>query len=134
MFEPFQNVSEFHPGLILWCDPKSYDMEMTTLPPNTFYDRKSKMRELRPCLVVDVDQQLKTLQVARLCATVVRIHPSGSLRLFVNFREVPAHRYTPMGPHRQSSAAYLEAAGMDLGWHTGHSEHGAERLQINAST
>ncbi|KAF7335769.1 hypothetical protein MVEN_02232700 [Mycena venus] len=53
MFQPFENASQFYPGLILWCDPNSYDMEATTLPPNTTYDRK-KMRELRPCLVVAI--------------------------------------------------------------------------------
>jgi hypothetical protein len=71
MFQPFENASQFYPGLIIWCDPNSYDMEATTLPPNTTYDRK-KMRELRPCLVVAVNQATQMLQVTRLCATVVR--------------------------------------------------------------
>ncbi|KAJ7183881.1 hypothetical protein C8R46DRAFT_1027523 [Mycena filopes] len=68
MFQPFENASQFFPGLILWCDPNSYDMEVSTLPPNTPYDRK-KARELRPCLVVAVNQTMHMVQVARLCAT-----------------------------------------------------------------
>ncbi|KAJ6564683.1 hypothetical protein B0H19DRAFT_1374906 [Mycena capillaripes] len=69
MFQPFENVAQFYPGLILWCDPGSYDMEATTLPPGTPFDRK-KTRELRPCLVVAVNQTTQMIQVARLCATV----------------------------------------------------------------
>ncbi|KAJ7623884.1 hypothetical protein DFH06DRAFT_1230548 [Mycena polygramma] len=69
MFEPFTNVSQFYPGLILWCDLNSYDMEATTLPPNTMFDRK-RAHELRPCLVVAVNQETQQLQLARLCATV----------------------------------------------------------------
>ncbi|KAF7375325.1 hypothetical protein MSAN_00419400 [Mycena sanguinolenta] len=70
MFEPFQHINEFYPGLILWCDPKSPDMEPegTALQQKTPYGYRPT-RELRPCLVVDVDQRTRTLKVARLCAT-----------------------------------------------------------------
>ncbi|KAJ7726978.1 hypothetical protein B0H14DRAFT_3478621 [Mycena olivaceomarginata] len=68
MFQPFENFSQFYPGLILWCDPNSPDMEMTTLPPNAIYDRRA--RELRPCLVVSVNQAMQTFEAARFCATV----------------------------------------------------------------
>ncbi|KAJ6483489.1 hypothetical protein C8R47DRAFT_1132388 [Mycena vitilis] len=69
MFEPFTDVSQFYPGLILWCDPNSYDMEVTTLPASVIPDRK-RTHELRPCLVVAVNQETEQLQVVRLCATV----------------------------------------------------------------
>ncbi|KAJ7496302.1 hypothetical protein B0H11DRAFT_2000520, partial [Mycena galericulata] len=68
MFPPFENASQFYPGLIVWCDPNSYDMEISTLAPNTIFDRK-KARDLRPCLVVAVNQISESIQVARLCAT-----------------------------------------------------------------
>ncbi|KAJ7450226.1 hypothetical protein FB451DRAFT_1286468 [Mycena latifolia] len=68
MFQPFENVAEFYPGLILWCDPNCYEMELSTVVPNTPYDRK-KAHELRPCLVVAVNTTTQSLQVARLCAT-----------------------------------------------------------------
>ncbi|KAJ6615158.1 hypothetical protein B0H10DRAFT_87383 [Mycena sp. CBHHK59/15] len=68
MFEPFENASQFYPGLILWCDPNCYEMDMSTLSPNTPYDRK-KSRELKPCLVVNVDYTRQCFQVARLSAT-----------------------------------------------------------------
>ncbi|KAJ7698337.1 hypothetical protein B0H17DRAFT_1196914 [Mycena rosella] len=68
MFPPFESAAQFFPGLVLWCDPNCYEMDMSTLPPNTTYDRK-KARELRPCVVVAVNNATQSLQVARLCAT-----------------------------------------------------------------
>ncbi|KAJ7177366.1 hypothetical protein C8R43DRAFT_1193354 [Mycena crocata] len=69
MFQPFENSAQFHPGLIVRCDPNCYEMNVSTLPPNTAYDRK-KARELRPCLVVAVNHTTQEIQVARLCATM----------------------------------------------------------------
>ncbi|KAJ7136401.1 hypothetical protein C8R43DRAFT_1110039 [Mycena crocata] len=69
MFQPFENSAQFYPGLIVWCDPNCYEMDVSTLPPNTAYDRK-KARELRPCLVVAVNHTTQEIQVARLCATM----------------------------------------------------------------
>ncbi|KAJ7437195.1 hypothetical protein B0H11DRAFT_1900009 [Mycena galericulata] len=68
MFQPFDNASQFYPGLIVWCDPNCYEMDISTLAPEEPYDRK-KARELRPCLVVAVDYPSQCFQVARLCAT-----------------------------------------------------------------
>ncbi|KAJ7154908.1 hypothetical protein C8R43DRAFT_1126293 [Mycena crocata] len=68
MFQPFDNTAQFYPGLILWCDPNSYEMEISTLAPNEVYDRK-KAKELRPCLVVAVNHTTQSFQVARICAT-----------------------------------------------------------------
>ncbi|KAJ7110604.1 hypothetical protein C8R44DRAFT_856881, partial [Mycena epipterygia] len=69
MFQPFESAAQFYPGLILWCDPNSnyHDMEISTHPHNPQYDRKKA--ELRPCLVVSVDQTSQSIQVARFCAT-----------------------------------------------------------------
>jgi hypothetical protein len=72
MFQPFDNASQFYPGLILWCDPNCYEMEISTLAPNELYDRK-KAKELRPCLVVAVNYTNNSIQVARICATTVCI-------------------------------------------------------------
>ncbi|KAJ7895189.1 hypothetical protein B0H14DRAFT_660064 [Mycena olivaceomarginata] len=71
MFQPFDNVNQFYAGLILWCDPHCYEMDVSTLAPNELYDPK-KARELRPCLVVAVDHTTRSLQVARICATTPR--------------------------------------------------------------
>ncbi|KAJ6545488.1 hypothetical protein B0H19DRAFT_1266914 [Mycena capillaripes] len=68
MFQPFTNANQFYPGLIVWCDPNCYEMDISTLAPNELYDRK-KARELRPCLVVAVNYTTNALQVARICAT-----------------------------------------------------------------
>ncbi|KAJ7035915.1 hypothetical protein C8F04DRAFT_498786 [Mycena alexandri] len=68
MFQPFTHINQFYPGLILWCDPNSYEMDVSTLAPNELYDRK-KARELRPCLVVAVNNSKQCFQVARICAT-----------------------------------------------------------------
>ncbi|KAF7328179.1 hypothetical protein MVEN_02575500 [Mycena venus] len=68
MFPAFDNVNQFYPGLILWCDPNCYEMDISTLAPNELYDRK-KARDLRPCLVVAVNHTNKSIQVARICAT-----------------------------------------------------------------
>ncbi|KAF7358569.1 hypothetical protein MSAN_01195100 [Mycena sanguinolenta] len=68
MFQPFDNVNQFYPGLILWCDPNCYEMDISTLAPGEVYDRK-KARELRPCLVVAVNHAQSSFQVARICAT-----------------------------------------------------------------
>lgn len=70
MFQPFNKASEFYPGLILWCDPSCYEMDISTLAPGESYDRR-KTRELRPCLVVSVNEAGKCFQVARFCATKV---------------------------------------------------------------
>lgn len=70
MFQPFDNASQFYPGLIVWCDPNCYEMEISTLAPDEHYDRK-KARELRPCMVVAVDYSAQCIQVARFCATKV---------------------------------------------------------------
>ncbi|KAJ7617275.1 hypothetical protein FB45DRAFT_872726 [Roridomyces roridus] len=68
MFPPFEHPSQFYPGLIVWCDPNSYEMDISTLAHDEPYDQR-KARELRPCLVVAVDYNTQTFQVARLCAT-----------------------------------------------------------------
>ncbi|KAJ7636446.1 hypothetical protein FB45DRAFT_864481 [Roridomyces roridus] len=68
MFPPFDDPSQFYPGLILWCDPNCYEMDISTLAPEEPYEYK-KARELRPCLVVAVDHAAQSIQVARLCAS-----------------------------------------------------------------
>ncbi|KAJ6471086.1 hypothetical protein C8R47DRAFT_1147825 [Mycena vitilis] len=68
MFPPFTSPNQFYPGLIVWCDPNCYEMDVSTLAPNELYDRK-KARQLHPCLVVAVDYNNNSLQVARICAT-----------------------------------------------------------------
>ncbi|KAF7292699.1 hypothetical protein MIND_01168100 [Mycena indigotica] len=63
MFPPFTNASEFFPGLIIWClDP--YE----TINGPTFPVDVTK-RDQRPCLVLAVDVQAESLQIARLCET-----------------------------------------------------------------
>ncbi|KAJ7140620.1 hypothetical protein C8R44DRAFT_846738 [Mycena epipterygia] len=57
MFQPFENASQFYPGLILWCDPDASHADMLTL---------KQARELRPCLVVAVNYVTQSVQVARL--------------------------------------------------------------------
>ncbi|KAJ7717008.1 hypothetical protein B0H16DRAFT_1612309 [Mycena metata] len=64
MFEPFENVTDFYEGLIVWCDPACYETD-SSIP----YDRR-KSRELRPCLVVSVNSITRTFQAARLSATL----------------------------------------------------------------
>ncbi|KAJ7448316.1 hypothetical protein FB451DRAFT_1411334 [Mycena latifolia] len=71
MFQPFDNASQFYPGLIVWCNPNCYEMDLSTLGPDEIYDRR-KARELCPCLIVAVDHTHQTFQVARLCATTPR--------------------------------------------------------------
>lgn len=78
MFQPFENPSQFYPGLIIWCDPNCYEMDISTLAPEETYDSR-KARELRPSLVVAVDYPGQCFQVARLCATKVS-----------NYREFPS--------------------------------------------
>ncbi|KAJ7275599.1 hypothetical protein C8J57DRAFT_224319 [Mycena rebaudengoi] len=68
MFQPFEAANQFYPGLILWCDPHSHEMDLSTHPPNTPYNRRTAT-ELRPCLVVSVDYQRHRFQVARFSAT-----------------------------------------------------------------
>ncbi|KAJ7776016.1 hypothetical protein DFH07DRAFT_766958 [Mycena maculata] len=68
MFQPFVTASQFYAGLIVWCDSNCYEQDITTLAPDEPYDRK-KARELRPCLVVDVNYPTQSFQVARICAT-----------------------------------------------------------------
>ncbi|KAJ7701079.1 hypothetical protein B0H17DRAFT_1176537 [Mycena rosella] len=65
MFQPFENVTDFYPGLIAWCDPYCYEMDIAS---RTSYDRK-KSRELRPCLVISVNYNNLTFQAARLSAS-----------------------------------------------------------------
>jgi hypothetical protein len=74
MFDPFESVMDFYPGLIVWCDPNCYEMDTSTLAPGTPYDRK-KSRELRPCLVISVDYNNKIFQAARLSASTVDCPP-----------------------------------------------------------
>ncbi|KAJ7613551.1 hypothetical protein FB45DRAFT_1065102 [Roridomyces roridus] len=73
MFPPFENVSQYRPGIIIWCDPSSepnsLDMELSTRPSNAQYINRKKL-DLRPCLVVAVDFDSGTIQVARLCDTM----------------------------------------------------------------
>ncbi|KAJ7622269.1 hypothetical protein FB45DRAFT_870479 [Roridomyces roridus] len=69
MFPPFDNVSQYRPGIVIWCDPNSPEMELSTLPPNTPYVPR-RSQDLLPCLVVAVDTESFTMQVARLCDTV----------------------------------------------------------------
>ncbi|KAF7300856.1 hypothetical protein MKEN_01311800 [Mycena kentingensis (nom. inval.)] len=71
MFPPFTDYNQFFPGLILWCDPSSYESVLSTLPPGEEYDRR-KAREPKPCLVVAVDHTQRLLQVARICASTPR--------------------------------------------------------------
>ncbi|KAJ7512853.1 hypothetical protein B0H11DRAFT_2267894, partial [Mycena galericulata] len=75
MFQPFENVTDFYPGLIVWCDPNCYETDGSTLVPGMSYDRK-KSRELRPCLVISVDYNNQTFQAARLSAST----PSDTAR------------------------------------------------------
>ncbi|KAJ7038045.1 hypothetical protein C8F04DRAFT_1091170 [Mycena alexandri] len=63
MFEPFEDVTDFYEGLIVWCDPSCYETDCA-IP----YDRR-KSRELRPCLVISVNSNTRTFQAARLSAT-----------------------------------------------------------------
>nr|GAT57146.1 predicted protein [Mycena chlorophos] len=65
---PFTDFTQFYPGLILWCDPSSYDAEISTLPPGEEYDRRTP-RAPKPCLVVAVDHTQAMLQIARISAS-----------------------------------------------------------------
>ncbi|KAJ7485718.1 hypothetical protein FB451DRAFT_1230856 [Mycena latifolia] len=65
MFQPFESVTDFYPGLIVWCDPNCYEIDLS---PSTVYDRK-KSRELRPCMVISVNYNNQTFQAARLSAS-----------------------------------------------------------------
>ncbi|KAJ7616582.1 hypothetical protein FB45DRAFT_873040 [Roridomyces roridus] len=69
MFPPFENVSQYRPGIVIWCDPNSPEMELSTLPPNTPYVPR-RAQDLLPCLVVAVDPESFTMQVARICDTL----------------------------------------------------------------
>ncbi|KAJ6571000.1 hypothetical protein DFH09DRAFT_1153525 [Mycena vulgaris] len=68
MFQPFESVTDFYPGLIVWCDPHCYEIDISMLAPGTPYDRK-KSRELRPALVTSVNYNDQTFQAARLSAS-----------------------------------------------------------------
>ncbi|KAJ7897431.1 hypothetical protein B0H13DRAFT_2032961 [Mycena leptocephala] len=69
MFEPFEDATDFYPGLIVWCDPTCYEPELSAgLSTLKLYDRR-KSRELRPCLVISVNHNSRTFQAARLSAT-----------------------------------------------------------------
>ncbi|KAJ7640677.1 hypothetical protein DFH06DRAFT_1334398 [Mycena polygramma] len=71
MFEPFEDTTDFYPGLIVWCDPTCYEPDSLAgnlSTHSTKYDRR-KSRELRPCLVISVNHSNHTFQAARLSAT-----------------------------------------------------------------
>ncbi|KAJ6460833.1 hypothetical protein C8R47DRAFT_117928 [Mycena vitilis] len=68
MFEPFEDSTDFYPGLIVWCDPTCYEPAGNLPTHATKYDRR-KSRELRPCLVISVNHSNRTFQAARLSAT-----------------------------------------------------------------
>ncbi|KAJ7093827.1 hypothetical protein B0H15DRAFT_142795 [Mycena belliarum] len=71
MFQPFQSVADFYPGLIVWCDPAgldSIDRDPSKLGLGFLYDCK-KSRDLRPCLVISVDYSAETFEAARLSAS-----------------------------------------------------------------
>ncbi|KAJ6562545.1 hypothetical protein B0H19DRAFT_1144923 [Mycena capillaripes] len=73
MFEPFEDVRDFYPGLIVWCDPTCYETDFFGgHSPLSKYDRK-KSRELRPCMVISVNPNSQTFQAARLSATTVSL-------------------------------------------------------------
>ncbi|KAK7039657.1 hypothetical protein R3P38DRAFT_487469 [Favolaschia claudopus] len=57
MFDAFRSPKDFYPGLILWCDLSRYDVA-------SCYRRRSA-RELRPCLVVDVNLKDGLFEAAR---------------------------------------------------------------------
>ncbi|KAJ7061747.1 hypothetical protein C8F01DRAFT_1083140 [Mycena amicta] len=67
MFQPFREVNEFYPGLILWCSARSREIELASLAAGEVYESK-KARELKPHMVVDVDYTNQVILVARLCA------------------------------------------------------------------
>ncbi|KAF7303984.1 hypothetical protein MIND_00629400 [Mycena indigotica] len=71
MFPPFTSYTQFYAGLIVWCDPSSYDAEISTLPTGEEYDRRTA-RAPKPCLVVAVDHEQGMLQVARMNASTPR--------------------------------------------------------------
>ncbi|KAJ7073043.1 hypothetical protein C8F01DRAFT_1300948 [Mycena amicta] len=67
MFQPFRDVNEFYPGLILWCNARSREIEHASLAAGEVCDSK-RARELKPHMVVDVDYANEAILVARLCA------------------------------------------------------------------
>ncbi|KAJ7152181.1 hypothetical protein C8R43DRAFT_1235748, partial [Mycena crocata] len=67
MFPPFENVTDFYPGLIAWCDPHYLETDTSMSALKMLRDRK-KSRELRPCLVISADYNNQTFQAARLSA------------------------------------------------------------------
>ncbi|KAJ7048043.1 hypothetical protein C8F01DRAFT_1198350, partial [Mycena amicta] len=69
MFKPFESVSEFYPGLFLWCDPHCFGRTICSTLWNAAGDRKLSSRDLRPCLVVDLDTVNLTFTAAPLSAT-----------------------------------------------------------------
>ncbi|KAJ7255840.1 hypothetical protein B0H12DRAFT_1113045 [Mycena haematopus] len=72
MFTPFEDATDFYPGLIVWCDPACYEPHLRKLG-----SRDKRSRELRPCLVISVNYDNKTFQGARLSATTVGFVPFG---------------------------------------------------------
>ncbi|KAK7044457.1 hypothetical protein R3P38DRAFT_2878833 [Favolaschia claudopus] len=62
MFDAFRSPKDFYPGLILWCDLSRYDVA-------SCYRRRSA-RELRPCLVVDVNLKDGSFEAARFADTL----------------------------------------------------------------
>lgn len=86
MFQPFENASQFYPGLILWCDPDASHTDMLTL---------KQARELRPCLVVAVNYVTQSVQVARLSSKTV-----SCICCSLFYPELigrAAHRYSTLG-------------------------------------
>ncbi|KAF7295776.1 hypothetical protein HMN09_01120400 [Mycena chlorophos] len=66
MFPPFSSVSEFYPGLIIWCiDP--YELPTSSGPT---YQVDTSKHDQRPCLVVAVNAQEALIQIARFSETV----------------------------------------------------------------
>ncbi|KAJ7247427.1 hypothetical protein B0H12DRAFT_1235276 [Mycena haematopus] len=148
MFQPFDNVSQFYPGLILWCDPNCYEMDISTLGPNELYDRK-KARDLRPCLVVAVNYTEKALQVARICATTptdtrrwVRINSSPAITwrisdawIWVGTPPTVAmvlNNAKAMHPHKHTDYTSNPVAASNLQSYFAHRQHYLRMRQIRA--
>ncbi|KAJ7624594.1 hypothetical protein FB45DRAFT_1030728 [Roridomyces roridus] len=69
IFKPFEDSSQFYPGLVVWCDPNCPDMDITLPQPASDHHQSSTIgRELKPCLVVSVDRAAQTFRVAHISA------------------------------------------------------------------
>nr|GAT58091.1 predicted protein [Mycena chlorophos] len=69
MFPPFQNVTEFYPGLFLWCDPLCFGRSLASALWQAGEKPSFRSRDLRPCLVISVDTSNWTFTAAPLSAT-----------------------------------------------------------------